>query len=320
MIKNKISLYTAVLAVLVVIIIVFSMTGENKDNRKLQAGSLSIDDTASVSMVKVTGQGFSYSITRDIKSWKINGNYNVDPVISDVMLALMNNVKIKRPVAKSELNEVVSYLEEDGILVDVYSGTEILKSFYVGGKRAENITYFMNREDKIPYVMYIPGYNNYIAGFFEMDESNWRDRTIFSSNWMGIKKIAVNYPNASEESFSLAYDKNFFRVEGTSSFDTTAVMEYIELFEYIQAERFLPKNEYQKYDSLLSANNPLFSIDLDDINPDNVKRVAFFENPFNKNNYIAKIRNSKSEEEIVLVHGKVVQILATKKSHFNKKE
>jgi hypothetical protein len=318
MFKNKTTLYSTILAVLVAFIIIFSMSGDSKDKRKLEATIFSIADTSSVNKVEIISQEFEHIITKDLNKWKINNTYKVDPVLSEVLLAVLNTVKVKRAVAKTELDQLVDFLKNEGVLVRVFAGDKELQSFYVGGRKDENLTFYMDTKEEKPYLVYIPGYNSYIASFFEMDATSWKDRSIFSSNWLGIKRFDFEHGERSKgESFSLVYDKNFFKVANLPNFDTTAVMEYLEIFENFQADQLVSEKEFVKYDSITSLANYLFSVSIDDINAEKSKKVFFYQYPYDNRAYIAKIVGKK-EEYALLSANRANNIIKSKNDFLRK--
>lgn len=317
MFKSKISLYGIALVTLVLLIVVFSLSDDKKDSRKLNGGIFSVSDTASINRVVLTSSRFEHLLTRDDKNWRINSAHKVDPMVGEVMLALMHNIRVRRPVAKSEAPAVVDMLKEKGVEVEVFAGEDVIKSYYVGGKPSENLTYFMDKATEEAYVVFLPGYNSYIASFFEMEESNWRDRTIFNSSWMGIKKFELKHRGTPEEDFNLVYDKNFFKIPDVTHFDTTAIMEYLDMFRYFEADAYVISSEVNQYDSLIKKVPAVMEIMLEDINASKSKEVSFYEHPSDKYFYIAKVKG-KHEENLVLINRNKVKALSKKRSDFYK--
>lgn len=318
MFKNKISFYGGALVVLIICIVIFSLIDDKKDNRKLNGGIFSVADTASVNRVVLTSSNFEHLLTRDNKDWRINSSHKVDQMVGEVMLSLMHNIRVKRPVAKAEASEIAQMLKEKGVEVEVFAGEDILKSYYVGGKPSENLTYFMDKETDEAYIVFLPGYNSYIASFFEMEESNWRDRTIFNSNWMGIKKFELKHGSAPKEGFNLVYEKNFFKIPNVANFDTTAIMEYLDMFQLIEADAYVISAEQNLYDSLVQHSPAVMEILLEDINASKSKEVSFYEHPSDSYFYIAKVKG-KHEENLVLINRNKVKALSKKRSDFFRK-
>ena len=106
-------------------------------------------------------------------------------------------------------------------------------------------------DDKQPFIMGIPGYGSYIAGIFEIPSNDWRNRLILSTNWRTLQSLKLEYSDYPEHSFEIRFKFNFLGVDGIMELDTARMMNFIEGFNYLQADKFLAEGESDPYDSLL---------------------------------------------------------------------
>ena len=60
-------------------------------------------------------------------------------------------------------------------------------------------------DENQPMIVNIPGYESYVAGIFEIPTNDWRDRTIFSTNYRTLQKLEVQYAQFPEYNFSIEF-------------------------------------------------------------------------------------------------------------------
>ncbi|MTI33614.1 hypothetical protein [Xanthovirga aplysinae] len=289
-----------------------------QDNGKVGRGglnvTLAVQDTSLVNRVVMVGPDFQNEFIKKGNQWILNGKYKADSNMMKILLVVLNRVKVKRAVAKVNSGEITEQLHKSGIKVQAFNDNQLLTSFVSGGNLNETQTYFQLPEADDPFVVSIPGYNSYLAGFFSMKENEWRDRVIFQTRWQALKRLKVIYPNKPENDFEITANDRFYQLEGLAQFDTTAMMSYIDFFQYFPAEQLLNSGENPRYDSL-SRTLPHFIIQLEDIqsNHDNVLKV------FPQLEGDRNVLGTSKEGQLVLIKDALLQGLVKKRSDFVQK-
>ena len=194
--------------------------------------------------------------------WKLNNIYEADRNLVDVLFATIAQATPKRMAAKSIRDSVVNQILKTGIKISFNSGGQTQKQFYVSGD-GSTVTYFM-AEDKIPYVMVIPGYKVYVGGIFEQDANAWRDKRIFNFNWRNFKELSAEFPADPKQKFSVAMTGKYFSIADGVNTDTASLNNYLDAVSLITADGFYKVGESAETDSI-SQSKPIMSITVKDV-------------------------------------------------------
>lgn len=226
-------------------------------SRKGVSTSLEVDedifavaDTSAVQRIELLQQpaGLSQVLERKAGGWVLNNDYRADHQIMRLLMSVLHNVEVKRPVARNQQEEVSRLLQQQGTQVRIYDENGVQKNFYAGGNEQGQISYFM--QDGQAYVVELPGYANYISGIFSLNTNNLRDRTVFQTNFMTLKEVLVEYPGEQED-VRIRFDGNKLDVEGVARPDSAQLLGFLGLFENLQAVGYVNAGEYPDLDSLL---------------------------------------------------------------------
>jgi len=247
--------------------------GNRKTRLSVDESYFSVIDTASIDRIEIQLSSSKNVLQRSGNHWKINDKYYLDASMKTVLLTVLNKVRAQRPVPANRLGEIKEDLSGNGIHVDVYSGSDVIQS-YISGGNGVSVSYFM-KIDEDPYIVHLPGYDSYVSGIFEVSENDWRDRFIFSTNWLGLKELSLEYPGSTGDNFKIMTSGTHFTIPGISQTDTTAIMEYIELFNYFQVDQFINSGDNVKYDSIFNTT-PYALLAVDDTSFDSPMVIRFF--------------------------------------------
>ncbi|MFY0650611.1 MAG: hypothetical protein JXQ96_01195 [Cyclobacteriaceae bacterium] len=252
---------SVILGVLILVSILLALTGGKDNRRSFDSNLFTVADTASVVGISIKTLDKSMKIERGASGWRVNEQYKADPSLVKVMQSILSRVRIKRPVSKLNMEDVVVDLQNNGRAVSIDFDDNSTLTFFAGGSSSKKLSTYSDGDKA--YVVEIPGYDNYISGIFELSENQWRDRLLFSSTWRSLQSLDIDYASGQED-VSIYFDKKFLAVSGVEKLDTAALMSYVEQYQYFQINDFLDKGTYPRYDSLL-LTQPLAKIDIKDI-------------------------------------------------------
>ncbi len=174
--------------------------------------------------------------------WEVNGRHQVDESMRDVFFAVLSTVQVHRPVSDLQKDSIATFLEMKGTKIEISNNGVPVVSYLVGGNKEKFLTYFMFEEERIPYQMQIPGYLSYISGIYEVSESDWRERYIWSMDWSRLKTFSIEAENMDPLVFE--YKNNFIGVQGVEKMDTVRVMDFLQYAANLQANTFLNESDY----------------------------------------------------------------------------
>jgi hypothetical protein len=205
--------------------------------------------------------------------WRVNGQYILDPSMKTVLMAVLNQVRVKRSVPKNKIESIDEDLDQQGNLIDIMMNDGTTKTFITGGNGI-SISYFKYPVED-PYIVYLPGYESYVSGIFEVTVNDWRDRLIFQTSWLGLKELSIIYPDRPEDNVVIKPENNLYSIENVSDLDTVALMNYIDEISYFYTDQYISRGQIPAYDSLMQTTPAvLFSVDA--IGIENTVQIRFY--------------------------------------------
>lgn len=210
-----------------------------------------IADTASIQRIELQQAGGErvQLLERQGRRWQLNETQQADGQLMRLLLSVLHNVQVRRPVAASQQEAVRQALQQEGTRVRVYDEQGLRQDFYAGGVEAQQLSYFM--QDGEVYLMELPGYVNYISGIFELNQQNLRNKTLYSANHFNLQSVEVTYPAQPEENLRIDFDGSKLAVAGVAQPDSIQLLSYLDLFNGLQAVGFVNAQKYPELDSLL---------------------------------------------------------------------
>ena len=213
--KKNSSLIIIVILLLLVGLSVYIYTSKGKMTTVDEEDrAFSYRDTAEITSIFIADkEGNKSLVERGKTGWRVNNKY---PCRSEAILNLLEvirNVDVKMPVPKEARESVIKFMSYNALKVEVYSGKEKVKQFYVGHETPDGEGSYMVLSDpetgknyKDPYVCFIPGFIGYLAPRFIAKENEWRDRLVLNYIPPDLKNITVSHFGVpADSSFSIDF-------------------------------------------------------------------------------------------------------------------
>ena len=219
-----------------------------------------VRDTSEIERFQFQSKVLNHYFSRR-EGWKINNKFPSDPNLRKMLFTVSKRVKVSRALTGNEKNQLLNRNEEMGTLVILtVDGRE--QSYSVVGNSNKTKTYFIQNEEV--YQVNIPGYQDFLASIYKLKLDQWRNRLVFKGNWRTIQKIEVVYPEKSDKNLVIRFEETFYKVDGLKEIDSSAVVTYLNQFEYLQANERISPGFSSAYDSL-SQTAPEMIISISDI-------------------------------------------------------
>jgi len=239
--------------------------------------------------------------------WKVNGAYDADKRLIDVLFATIEQAVPKREISKSD--SISKIVTAKGTTVSFLEGDQVVQKFVAGGNAAKTQGYFQ-LPDGSTYAMSIPGYRVYVSGIFEADETLFRDKRVFNFNWRNFKSLEAKFPTEPKENFQVLFKEGFFGIDGMNEVDTTKLNDYLDAVSLLDANEFVSNEKRAAYDSLLNTI-PAFSIEVKDVAARSYNLDVFAPQ---KGKSTAVARTGKGD--ILILSGESLSRIAKKKQYF----
>lgn len=239
-----------VLSVLAAVSLALHFVPRDKQSSLKNVDTFQLADTATVDKIVMRSKTFDNTLMKYNNHWKINDRYEADPSIMQVLLTVMTRIEITRPIPKNQEEEMEKRFAEGGIEVEFFAGDEKVHSFMAGSNSTKTISIFKS-DDGGYFVVNFPGYDSFVTGIFEITETDWRDRLLLSATPGNLQEMTVSYPQNDEQGFTVTVEGNFPVIRDIAAeLDTLKLMEYLDQFQYFQADNFVERGSNEKYDSL----------------------------------------------------------------------
>lgn len=224
-------------------------------------------------------------LEREGEDWLLNDTYRADQGFINSLLGILDRVEAGRTIENWD-QEVLGEVK-----ISSKSGTEY--QFDIATNSTGTKSYFVS--EGIATEVAVPGYRDNVIDLFTLHPDQWRDRLVFDGNWRTIQQLDVEFSDPSS-SFNIKFDDKFFLVDGETPNDSTEVIDFLNQFEYFQANEMISDGRFSNFDSLKSTR-PLAVLTIDDIKLENPIKFKIFPSIARQPFHLVV----KNEEELMVV-------------------
>ncbi len=275
--NSKVLILIVVLLVAIAAYFLVNNKAETVSNIEGAKTEFAIEDTASINKIFIAdANGGQVTLNKVNKVWMVDGKYVARPDNIKLLMKTFSRIKVKTPVPKSALNNVIKSIATTGTKVEIYrGGNEPAKVYYVGGSTLNHMgTYMLLETEKVkstvPFITYIPGFNGYLSTRFFTEGEQWRDAVVFKYLVEDVKSIKVEYFENQEQSFTIQKENGQFSLRDYKTNEPVVgasqkfVDQYVSLFGHVYYEMIDLESSQEKIDSILNSD-PYFSIEVDGV-------------------------------------------------------
>ena len=192
-----------IITILISLIIIGVKQNNNNSTIRTDKRNFSIEDTLDINKIELTNRNLeSIVLQRTPQQWILNDSLVANQYSVDLLLKTIKEMRIKNPVARSALTNIIKRMAVQNTKVTIYSNKGDIKTLFVGGETADQLGTFMMIEGaKEPYVIHIPGFNGYLSSRFNCKEDLWRDKKLFNNNsniYYNIQDLSLNNSDANQ--------------------------------------------------------------------------------------------------------------------------
>lgn len=247
-----------ILSAIVIIIALLPILKNSDDSFSVDKTMFTLNQQTVITDVNLLSDSLNNKLSYVNGKWKVNDTYDLDPNMRDVFFSVLSQLEIRRAVPASQNDSIAKLNLEKGVQVTILNNQELIKKYWVIGN-SESQTSYLTDEEGQSYIIHIPGYRSYVAGIFEVPESDWRNRRVFSALFTNLNTLKITY---SDEEIEFSYKDQFFEITGMQA-DSAQLIGALENLLFLQTDQYLNPSEYSSYiDTGNSDDPPLFNITL----------------------------------------------------------
>ncbi len=234
--KNNTVKLLGVLAVLVVVYLIMTFTGDKSRSKSFRTELVAID-TAEVTRIVVDSPTESTEVTKEDDGWRVllaDGTKKT-AVTSAVrnLLTSLESIKPTRIVARTE-NKWKDYsVDSTGTRVKVYEGTKQSLDLIIGRFGVENQRQFYTHvrlaEENDVYIA-----NDFMGISIAKSANDFRDRNILRLKLDSLTQIAFNYPDSA---FTLYKEGSKWAAVEFEA-DSANVASYLQGLSFVSSKNF----------------------------------------------------------------------------------
>ena len=256
--KKRNIIIIAVVAIVCIAALIVALHGSRKATFKQD---YHIEDISTITRIFLADkQDGEVLLTRTNDStWTVDNRYPANQPMVNLFLETLNTMRIRQQVNRNAVPTVIKHLAAKGIKVEVYQKVPLINwfggklklfnhekltcTYYVGSETKDMLGSYMFREgDKVPCVIYIPGFRGFLTPRFVTDPLKWRSHTIVDLDAKAIARIELEIPADQNESFAVVNNgAGFDFIVGGSkapAFDTLRVAALIASFTWLNFDEF----------------------------------------------------------------------------------
>ena len=216
--------------------------------------------------------------------WLINSTDPARPDAIKGLLTTIHDVEVRSPVAKAAYNNVIKSMAANGIKVELYNKSGLIKTYYVGGPTADQLGTFMYLENStVPFITHIPGFDGYLTPRYIINRDEWHTKSVFKISTKNFKQLSVTEAGRPERTFTITQNQegkiSLLNAEGKelegASHDK--IVNYLEAYQELTYEMKEKSLSASQMDSI-KAEPPFRSISFTD-SGNNTQKVDFWRRP-----------------------------------------
>ena len=207
----------------------------------IDPGIFRVDDLNSISKVELVSDTAVVTLSFDGGQWRVNGSYQADRSMIQVLFATLQQARPMRAVAMLQKDSILRHLEGSGVKVSLFEGHQLKKHFYVGGNTGKTQSFFADPGSGDVYLMTIPGYRVYVSGILEIGENGWRDKFVFGFRWENFKSLEAKFGKNPSDNFKVSMTRQFFGIEGLPKTDTTRLNTFLDDVSLLTVDEYVYK-------------------------------------------------------------------------------
>lgn len=250
--------------VLLVVLSAAAWWMQKSDSLEGELSDFAFQDTASVDQLFLADKN-GHQVTlkrRGDGSWSVNDKFTARKDAIDNLLFTIRAVQVKSPVGKNLYNNTMKVMAATSVKIEVYTGGQAVRKYYVGHPTMDNLGTFMYIEKSTkPFITHIPGFNGFLTTRYFAMEAEWRDKSIFRFDPRAITRVRIDDYSRPSRTFELTRlpDSTYTVLAGVTGdpfnvLDINKIRLFLSAFSETYFERIDKELKTVQVDSIRRSN------------------------------------------------------------------
>ena len=269
--KNK-NIVLAALALGVVALAVIVVSSRKSGTISADFKQFAVEDTASITKIFLANSlGNQVLLERSPDGWRLNEKYNADPYIVLDLLNCIQNIRVKDLVAKSARESINKRMAVGATKAEIhYTDYRIntsrikwlkhtkIRTYYIGQPTQDNMSnYAIMEGQKVPCVVYLPGFRGFVSPKYSPFENDWRSRQIVDLRMSQIQEVTLTDFDNPDNSLRIVRsgERYFDIIQNTENqkltpYDTFKLLDHLSDYRNLCYESVLNQLSQAEKDSI----------------------------------------------------------------------
>ena len=255
---------------------------------------LKVDDLTELNEITVFYDKREVTMRKVENAWILNERYPVDESFFSTLLSVLERIEVVRAIGIWEEPTL-------GRVELSFGGTDYQFQFASNPTRTKS---FFIKDGSAKEVI-VPGYRDNVVDIFMLHPDQWRNRMVFDGSWRTIQRLEVR--NGNIDPVQISFDDEFLLVNGQAPTDSSAVVDYLNQFQYFEANEMISKGRFPQFDSL-ALTTPMAYIEMEDIKYEEPVSFQIYPNLEGQGYHLVR----QGDEMMVVDKARVQRLLATR--------
>ena len=236
------------------------------------------EDLQRVAQFTFTREGEATTIRKEGNGWIVNDRFPADDRFVNTLFSILDRIE--------EIRNISDWNGDLSGQVEVLLTDNTVQYFQIASNATKTKSYFITDEKAVEVV--VPGYKDNVVDVFLLHADQWRSRLVIDASWRSIQRLTIQ--SASQAPLELRFDDSFFLVNGIPPQDSSAVVDYLNQFQYFEANEMISQGRFPDLDSL-ATTSPLATIEIDDIKAETPTTLTVYPSLPNQTYHLVTVEN-----------------------------
>ncbi len=221
--------------------------GDNDSSINIDSRNFIVENMEDIAFITIKNPGYPliHLEKKSEDNWILNKKFKASKFVLNNMIGVLSKMEIKYIPTKARNANVIDNLSQVGIEITSFDNNgKILSELIMGDNdNKEGATYCVRKGFKQSYAMHVKVTEGGLRSYFQHNQLDLRDKSVFDINSKDIKSLKMTYPKDKKNSFEISKNGSTFNIEATDQFggsnqngNSNIIESYIKDYSHVFSE------------------------------------------------------------------------------------